>query len=178
MREVCRPGPQRGASIYIRHLTPEGTWKEEELSLLLRGKDKIIQSLTLLSFSLSLPTIWKSSCISNVSLSHPPKSTRWTYFNKGSLKVKVIHPEAVQDVQTFLCHLSNKLFNSFAGSHTSKRSKLALLAMLQQTTAPLLPQFPLVEVRSSQTQGAVMSSDSSSASALRNRAEAASAQTG
>lgn len=105
--------------------------------------------------------------------------------------LSVIRPKAEQDIQTFLRHLSNKLLDSFAGSHTSKRSKLALLAKLQRTTAPLAPQVvetalerlldepePLAEVRTSQTQGAVASGNSSLASALRNRAEAASAQTG
>ncbi|XP_051274624.1 uncharacterized protein LOC127373826 [Dicentrarchus labrax] len=103
--------------------------------------------------------------------------------------LSVIRPKAEQHVQTFLRHLSNKLLDSFVGSHTSKRSKLALLAKLQQTTEPLAPQVvdtaleflldepePLAEVRTSQTQSA--SWDSSLASALRTRAEAASAHTG
>lgn len=103
--------------------------------------------------------------------------------------LSIIRPKAEQDAQTFLCHLSNKLLNSFTGSHTSKRSKLALLAKLQRTTAPLVPHVvetalkylldePLVEVRSSHTPGAEVSGDSSLASALRNGAEAASAQIG
>ncbi|XP_044033510.1 uncharacterized protein LOC122867165 isoform X2 [Siniperca chuatsi] len=103
----------------------------------------------------------------------------------------VIHPKAEQDVQTFLCHLSNKLLKSFAGSNTSKRSQLALLAKLQRTTAPLVPQVvetalkffldepePLVGVRTSQTQDADASRVSSLACAQTNRVEAASAQIG
>ncbi len=105
--------------------------------------------------------------------------------------LSVIRPKAEHDVQTFLRHLSNKLLDSFAGSHTSKRSKLALLDKLQRTTAPLVTQVvetaleflldepePFAEVRTSQTPAAVASRNSSLASARRNRAEAASTQTG
>ncbi|KAI3364893.1 hypothetical protein L3Q82_001076 [Scortum barcoo] len=105
--------------------------------------------------------------------------------------LSIIRPKAEQDVRTFLHHLSNKLLDSFAGFHTSKCSKLALLAKLHQTMAPLAAQVvetalefllgepeQLVEVRTSQTQGPIVGRNSSLAPFMRNRAEAASAQTG
>lgn len=74
--------------------------------------------------------------------------------------LSVVRTAAERDVQTLLHHLSNKLLDSFTDSHTSRRSKLALLAKLQWTTAPLAPRVveaaleflleepePLVEVR-------------------------------
>lgn len=105
--------------------------------------------------------------------------------------LSVFRPKAEKDVRTFLQHLSNNLLNSFTGSHSSRRSKRALLAKLQRTTAALVPEVigtalrflldepePLVEVKPSQTQGPTVSRDSSSASDLGKRAEDASNEIG
>ncbi|KAL7372966.1 hypothetical protein ABVT39_024719 [Epinephelus coioides] len=116
------------------------------------------------------------------------EESHWRAF-KCFNPVSIICPKAEQDVQIFLCHLSNKLLNSFAGCHTS--SKLALFVKLQWTAVPFAPQVletalkflldepePLDEVRTSQSQGAIVSRDSSLSSTLRNRVDSADSQTG
>lgn len=105
--------------------------------------------------------------------------------------LSVIRPKAEQNVRTFLCNLSNKLLSSFTGSHTSKRSKLALLTKLHCTTIPLVTQMvdialkflldepePVVEVKPSHTRGSVKSRDLMLTSDLRNRTRAASTEIG
>lgn len=75
--------------------------------------------------------------------------------------LSMIRPKAETDVWIFLWHLSNKLLSSFTGSHTSNRTKRALLTKLHWTTLGVLPQIvdtilrflpdeskPLGEVRS------------------------------
>ncbi|XP_071318276.1 uncharacterized protein [Trachinotus anak] len=105
--------------------------------------------------------------------------------------LSVIRPKARHDVWIFLHHLFNKLLSSATGSHTSKRSELALITRLQWATSPKVTQIvdtalafllddpePPDEVKPSQTQGLVESRDFSSASALGDRTEAASAEVG
>ncbi|XP_047465578.1 uncharacterized protein LOC125022722 [Mugil cephalus] len=103
--------------------------------------------------------------------------------------LSTFHPKAEQVVRSFLGHLSNSLLSSCTGFHTSKRSKLALLIKLQQTTAPLVMQtvdtaleFLLcvspVEVRPSHAEQPITSKNSSLASAGRTRAKAAGSQIG
>ncbi|KAM7382175.1 hypothetical protein PAMA_012843 [Pampus argenteus] len=105
--------------------------------------------------------------------------------------LSIFCPKAEKTVLTFLLDLSNELLNSFTGSHSSKRSKRALITKLQHTTEPLVKEVmgtalrflldepePLSEVNSSQTQGPAASRNSSLASVLGNRAEAAGAEIG
>ncbi|TMS21848.1 hypothetical protein E3U43_012113 [Larimichthys crocea] len=105
--------------------------------------------------------------------------------------LSVICPKAQQDVQAFFHQLSKKLLDTTTSTRTGKRTKLALFAKFQRTTAPLVPQVvktalefllhkpePLVEVRTSQTAGAACNSGSSLAFILKSRAKAASPQIG
>lgn len=97
----------------------------------------------------------------------------------------VFHPKTEQVIHRFLRHLSKKLLTSCPSAYISQHSRLALVSKLQRTTAPLVPQLmettldlllngleSIMEV--SQPQGTY----SSWTSALRDKAEAASADIG
>ncbi|KAG8008926.1 hypothetical protein GBF38_011480 [Nibea albiflora] len=150
-----------------------------------------------LQFRRKVTVRWRGGVTPSPSHSH---SLFFSFLSFYSVKVtmeglkmflSVICPKAQQDVQALFHQLSKKLLDTITSSRTGRRTKLALFAELQRTTAPLVPwvvktalEFllhkpeALVEVRTSQTAGAGSNSGSSLASALKSRAKAASAQIG
>lgn len=150
-----------------------------------------------LQFRRKVTMRWRGGVTPSPSYSH---SLFFSFLSFYSVKVtleglemflSVICPKAQQDVQAFFHQLSKKLLDTTTSTRTGKRTKLALFAKFQRTTAPLVPQVvktalefllhkpePLVEVRTSQMAGAACNSGSSLAFILKSRAKAASPQIG